>query len=69
MEKIDKPSSSFSEIAKSIIAKEIKESNHRKPLQWNNIPKNLIKDFSDMFATIISLLNILKNAIIIALFH
>ena len=33
MEKIDKPSFSFSEIAKSIIAKEIKESNHRKPLQ------------------------------------
>ena len=69
MEMIDKPSFSFNETPKSITAKEIEEPNHIKSSESNDIPKNLIKEVSDMFATIISLLKILKNALMVALFH
>ena len=51
MEKI-KPSFSVNEITKTTILKQIKGLNPRKISQSNDIPTNLIKEFSDMFGTI-----------------
>ena len=53
MDKIEKPNLSFKEITKPFVVKEIKNLKPKKTSQSNDIPAKLIKEFSDIFATII----------------
>ena len=53
MDKIEKPKFSFKEIAKSIVVKEIINLNPKKTSQSHGIPRNLMKEYSNKFSTII----------------
>ena len=53
MDKIEKPNFSFNEIAKPLVIKEIKNLDPKKTSQSNDIPTKLIKEYSEIFATII----------------
>ena len=53
MDKIEKPNFSFNDITKPFFIKEIKNLDPKKTSQSNDIPTKLIKEYSDIFATII----------------
>ena len=53
MDKIEKPNFSFNDITKPFVIKEIKNLDPKKTSQSNDIPTKLIKEYSDIFATII----------------
>ena len=53
MAEIEKTNFSFKEITKPFVVKEIKNLNSKKTSQSNDIPTKLIKEYSDIFATII----------------
>ena len=54
MDKKEKLNFSFKEITKAFIVKEIKNLNPKKTSRSNNIPTKLIKECSDIFATMIA---------------
>ena len=53
MDKIEKPNFSFNDITKPFFIKEIKNLDPKKTSQSNDIPTKLIKEYSEIFATII----------------
>ena len=53
MDKIEKPNFIFNEITKPFVIKEIKNLDPKKISQSNNIQIKLIKEYSEIFATII----------------
>ena len=53
MDKIEKPTFSFREIAKLLVIKENKNLNHKKTSQSNDISAKLIKKYSDIFTNTI----------------
>ena len=53
MGKIEKPNFSFKEITNPVVVKEIKNINPKKTSQSNHIPTKLIKEYSDISATIV----------------
>ena len=53
MDKIEKSNFNFKEITKPFVVKEIKNLNPKKSSQYNDMPRKLIKEYSDIFVTII----------------
>ena len=53
MDKIEKPNFSFNEITKPFAVKEIKNLKPKETSQPNDVPTKLIKEYSDIFTTII----------------
>ena len=54
MDKIEKPNFSFNEITKPFSAKEIKNLKPKETSQSNDVPTKLIKEYSDIFTTIVT---------------